>query len=170
MYRCLLALAVGLSGNAAVAQAVDTLGSADCRQALESMQKQEAAAVAARQAEGQSDGAYQRAPDAKLEALRRQAARACLGGRADSPPAPQRFAQPPIVVPPIAVARPALPPALPAGPAGPSLKQAAPPTVVIGCDPVACWTSDGSRLNRAGPNLLGPRGLCSVQGTLLHCP
>jgi hypothetical protein len=170
MYRGLFAITVTLCGGAAVAQAGATLESADCRQALESLRAQEAAVLAARQAGGQSDGRYQRSPDAKLEELRRHAARACLGGRADSPPPSQRFAQSPIVVPPIAFTRPSLPPARPIEPAGPSPKQVQPPTVITGCDPLGCWANDGSRLIRVGPDLLGPRGFCSVQGTLLHCP
>jgi hypothetical protein len=170
MYRCLFALSVALAGSAAVAQVVDTLKSADCHHALESLQAREAAVVAARQPDWQSDGRHQRAPDAQLETLRRDAARACLGGSGDAPPPSHRFAQPPIVVPPIAGARLAPPPPLPIGPVGPSPKQVEPPTVVMACDPGGCWASDGSRLNRVGPYLLGPRGLCSVQGTLLHCP
>jgi hypothetical protein len=170
MYRCLFVMIVALCGSAAVAQAVDTLQSNDCQQALEALRAQEAAVVAARRAGGQSDARYQRSPDPKLEELRRHAAHACLGGRADSPPPSQRFAQPPIAVPPIAVARPALPPARPTEPVGLSPKQAQPPTFITACDPLGCWANDGSRLIRVGPDLLGPRGFCSVQGTLLHCP
>ena len=45
-----------------------------------------------------------------------------------------------------------------------------PPLTVTGCDASGCWASDGTRLQQAGPQLLGPRGFCSVQGALLQCP
>jgi len=171
MQRCLFALAFALCGSAAAAQVVDTQESTDCRQALDPLQAQEAAVLAARQADEQSDGSYQRARDHQLEQLRRNAARACFAGRADSPPLAPRSAQRPTVVPPIAVVRPALPPALPTAPVAPSPMQVAPrPTVVVACDLSGCWANDGSRLMRVGPNLLGPRGFCSLQGTLLQCP
>ena len=33
------------------------------------------------------------------------------------------------------------------------------------------WASDGSRLQRAGPDtLLGPRGMCTTSGSVLLCP
>jgi hypothetical protein len=170
MLRCLFALTIALAASAAAAQASDTLESADCRQALESLQAQEAAVLAARRVGRPADDRYQLPLDSRLETLRRQAAHACLGGHADPPLPSQRLAQPPVVVPPVAISRPAPAPALPAGSLWPSLKQAEPPTVIQACDAAGCWASDGSRLNRVGPNLLGPRGMCSVQGTVLHCP
>jgi hypothetical protein len=44
------------------------------------------------------------------------------------------------------------------------------PYAITSCDAGGCWANDGSRLNRVGPNLWGPRGVCTVQGTLLQCP
>jgi len=44
------------------------------------------------------------------------------------------------------------------------------PTSVLSCDIGGCWANDGSRLNRVGPTLWGPRGACTVLGTLLQCP
>ncbi|WP_295638039.1 hypothetical protein [uncultured Methylibium sp.] len=44
------------------------------------------------------------------------------------------------------------------------------PLVVTGCDATGCWASDGSRLQRLGPDLVGPRGTCTVQGAVLACP
>lgn len=170
VYQCLSGLIVALVGSAAMAQAVDTLKSADCRRAVESVQAREAAVIAARGAASQSDDRYRRNIDPQLETLRRHAARICLGGNGDSLPLPQRSAQRPIVVPSIAISRPAPLPALPTGPKGPSPKRFEPPTVVMACDAVGCWASDGSHLMRVGPNLLGPRGLCSVQGSVLTCP
>jgi hypothetical protein len=79
----------------------------------------------------------------------------------------------PIAVPPSAVA---LPPAAsslpPRNDALPPIPANRPPPIVTGCDLLGCWTSDGTRLNRAGPQLLlGPRGFCSQAGpTALNCP
>jgi hypothetical protein len=42
--------------------------------------------------------------------------------------------------------------------------------MVTTCDIGGCWTSDGTRLQRAGPDLVGPRGVCTVQGALAFCP
>jgi hypothetical protein len=44
------------------------------------------------------------------------------------------------------------------------------PAVITACDPGGCWDSNGTRLNRAGPVLLGPTGACSVSGGFVHCP
>lgn len=163
------ALAAALFAGSATAQPVDSVASVGCREALAALQAQEAAVLAASPAAGRADPALQHQPPARLLALRREAARACLGGSGELPP-PQQVAQPPIVVAPIRVARPAAAPALPTGPVRPPPPPAAPPATITGCDTAGCWASDGSRLTRAGPNLQGPRGLCSVQGTLLVCP
>lgn len=177
MRGLLFALTVALAGGAAAAQAVDPprspddpLQSADCRQALESLQVQEAAALASPWANGPSDGRGQRAPDARLQASRRNAAAACLASRDDPPPAPQHLAQPPIVVAPITVARPTAPPALRIEPMTPLPKPVDRPRFTMSCDAAGCWADDGSRLNRVGPNLWGSRGVCTVVGTLLQCP
>lgn len=101
-----------------------------------------------------------------LAPLRQAAARECLGGRADL--APQRRAQPPVDVP-----RPAMPPATaPVPPAPPAAvpRPAPPPVVITTCDAGGCWASDGSRLQRFGTHLMGPRGVCTVQGVVLSCP
>lgn len=45
-----------------------------------------------------------------------------------------------------------------------------PPAGIAACDATGCWTSDGRRLQRTGPVLLGPRGFCTLNGTLLACP
>jgi hypothetical protein len=170
MVRCLYALTAALAASAVVAQEGDRLQSADCRKALDALQTQEEAAVAASpRSGGQTEGRERRTVHAGLEKARHHAAFACLGGRADSPPPSGRFAQPPMTVAPIRIA-PAPPPQSPAGPTSALLKKVEAPTLVTTCDSLSCWTSDGSRLQRVGPNLLGPRGLCIVQGPLLHCP
>ncbi len=158
----LFLLTVALAAGVASAAEGNPLESADCRKALDALQAQEAAAPA------QPEERERRAAPAALEAARRRAALACLGGRADAPPPPGRLAQPPVSVAPITVA-PAAPPPAPARPAVP-LPRPAPPTVVTACDSLGCWASDGTRLQRVGPNLFGPRGLCIVQGAVVNCP
>ena len=167
MHRHLLALTAALVASAAAAQEGDPLKSAECQHALEALQAQEAAA--AREMGQRGDAARQAAAQGRLETLRLRAAHVCLKGRADPPPAPQRFAQPPIGVPPVATP-PAVQPARPVAPMPPSPRME-PPLTVMGCDVTGCWAQGGSRLQRVGPNLLmGPHGVCSLQGTLLHCP
>ena len=104
----------------------------------------------------------------KVEALRQQATRACLGGTGEARrPAP--VAQAPIVVPPPVIeTEPAQPPLAPAPP--PPLPPR--PPVVTSCDPAGCWDSNGARLNRGvGDVLIGPRGgLCTTVGATVHCP
>lgn len=156
-------------GAAAPPLTADPLRSPACREALAALDAHERAvapAAAPRAA----------APDARLLALRRAAARACLGARDDAPP--PRGA---VVPPPGAFAAPGGPAAAPPGPAAPAARPSiepvrppapAAPQAVTSCDPQGCWTNDGQRLQRfgPGPDLLGPRGVCSRQGTLLHCP
>lgn len=169
MHLHLIVVAGALAANLALAQARETRPSADCELALESLRAREAAVLAARRAAEQPGDRYRLAPDTQLENLRRRAARACVGGLGDAPPS-GRLAQPPVDVAPIALPQPAPRRVLPAAPVAPPLKQTAPPVTITACDPTGCWASDGSRLPRMGTNLLGPRGLCSVQGTLLNCP
>jgi len=45
-----------------------------------------------------------------------------------------------------------------------------PLVTITGCDALGCWASDGTRLLKDGQNLIGPRGFCSRQGTVLICP
>jgi hypothetical protein len=162
------ALALAAAGGAGACQAADLLDSAGCRKALDALQVQETAAGA--DAMRQPDGAASRTALVRLTNLRQEAARACLGGTADAP-LPQRLAQDPVVVPRVIVT-PARPPTpTPTAPSMPAPKVVGPPVTVTACDATGCWASDGSHLLRAGPGgLLGPRGLCQVQGTVLRCP
>ncbi|MEO5671429.1 MAG: hypothetical protein ABIR26_12110 [Ramlibacter sp.] len=85
-------------------------------------------------------------------------------------PARSATVQPPIVVPPPVIDVPPRPAALPpvAMPLPPiSVTR---PTVITTCDTAGCWDSDGRRLNSHGPQLIGPRGPCFVQGALVNCP
>ena len=178
MHRLAAALIVALGLGAAAAQAGDPLQSAECRRALDALQAQEAAAAAELHASArfEADG-FRRVPDAKLAAARRHAALACLASRADDVPShspPEalqgRLAQPPIAVAPVGVAPPRQSSPRPIEPIPAPLRPPARPQFIVSCDAFGCWADDGSRLNRIGPNLAGPRGLCTVQGSVLSCP
>jgi hypothetical protein len=108
-------------------------------------------------------------PGDRVALAREKAASACLGGtdrqreRSGAPDPAQR-------VP---------PPAIGGGaPAPPALRGAAPqapleiprPATITTCDPGGCWDSEGRRLNQTGPLLMGPRGVCTVQGATVTCP
>lgn len=120
-----------------------------------------------------------------LTAVRRQAALRCLGlaipqdsvGPATlkpdraTPSAARihRVPPPPLAVEPIRL-RPT--PALaqvPAGPLGPPPGAPTPAAITL-CDATGCWDSTGVRHNQQGPVLVGPRGVCTLQGGLLNCP
>lgn len=158
-------LAGVLGGTAAVAQpqppAADPLKSPACGEATQALE-------AARAAAGTQG---QRAP--RVEQLRREAARICLGAGAvatDGKP-PSRVARQPDAVPAPAIAVPraaAAPPHAPSPMPGPV--QIARPQALSQCDAGGCWDANGTRLNRAGPNLIGPAGSCSVQGSFANCP
>jgi hypothetical protein len=111
-----------------------------------------------------------KARDERLLRARRQAAAVCLGrdsGSRERSGAPQ----PAQAVPSVALpsARPAPAPPLPAiAPAPPPV--AVPRAAITTCDPAGCWDSEGRRLNNMGPLLMGPRGLCTLQGGVLNCP
>lgn len=151
-----LALAAGTS----LAQGTDPLKSVECVRALDDLQAQEAAMLSARAAQGARPGA---AELATLGTHRKRVARECLG---KEEPALERMARPPV-----AVSQITLPPsAVPARPAALLPPVAIPPLrTVTQCDPSGCWTSDGLRLNRIGPLLVGPPGACTVQGGVLSC-
>lgn len=148
--------------------APDPMASAECLKARESLEAAYRAATDRR-----DDTAL------KLQAARRQAAVVCLGrsGRAAAreplrdAPAPQRT-PPAASVPPVT---PATPPAVP-GTRSPAPGQATPPvtiqrpTLITTCDEGGCWGTDGARYNRAGSQLVGPRGACSLQGNVVNCP
>ncbi|WP_157270830.1 hypothetical protein [Azohydromonas aeria] len=168
LYALLAAAAV-----AAQSQPRDALESAECRQALAALRLQEQAAVA--EAERGAGPVARDTLAQRLAPARQRAARACLQGRADAPPpAPGRFVTPPLTVPPVAMPAPLpAPPSvlpMPATPLPPALPRPAPPASITSCDALGCWASDGTRLQRAGPNLLGPRGFCSAPGGVLSCP
>lgn len=147
----------------------DPLDSAECRRALTALNAQEAALAATSTASAATEPRGRRHVDSPLAAARRQAATACLATRADLPVREVR--PPPIGVAPLAVA-----PAPPAAavvrgaPPAPKTRHADRPYAITSCDAGGCWANDGSRLNRVGPNLWGPHGICTVQGSLVQCP
>ena len=96
MRRCVFALIAALAAGSGVAQPGDPMKSKECRQALDALQEQENKATA----EG---GRQQPGSLKQLEPFRRDAARACLGGRGDPEPLSSRFAQPPNAVSPAPV-------------------------------------------------------------------
>jgi hypothetical protein len=166
MRRARLACSWLLAVPAAFAQDGDALHAAACRQALSMLQAREAAV-----ADAPAGTPAHQAALAQLQAAREHAARLCLQSRADRPALPGRLAQPPMAVPPPLAATPQLAP-LPPPPAGLPVPLPAPalPKSITSCDALGCWASDGTRLQRVGPNLLGPRGFCSAPGGVLQCP
>jgi hypothetical protein len=151
----LLLLLLLLAGSAA-AQPGDPLKSPECGEAREALDQARAAA--------EKDPGLA----SQVEPLRKRAARICLGVTDDAQPS-GRLAQPPQRVPAPIIAPSQRPPAFASPGLPPPLAIERPP-VITSCDPGGCWDSNGTRLNRAGPNLIGPSGLCTVQGALLSCP
>jgi hypothetical protein len=160
MIRAIVLLLAAIAGTCAWAQApaVDPLSSIECLAARDELDK------------ALSDRAPSREARAKrLAQARQRTAAVCLGrdsGTRERTGAPQ----PAQVVPPAAVTVPPRPPPMPtvAAPRPPvSTPRAA---AITTCDPAGCWDSEGRRLNNAGPLLMGPRGLCTMQGGLLNCP
>jgi hypothetical protein len=155
-------LSLATAAAPAFAQSGSPLDSPACRRALDTLDVRESAAA---QERGNA------AARAAVETARRQAASACLGVADSAASAPQRAAPAPVVVTPSA-AQPRLPaPARPATAPTPSPPRAtAPPVTLNACDATGCWASDGTRLLRAGPNLIGPRGICTTSGPFVQCP
>jgi hypothetical protein len=143
-----------------------------CRTALAALDDAEEAiaATAAASSASLSDQQRQHSVAARLQPLRKRVADACLGGLTTSPPPSQHS-----WVVPTAPARPVLAaPRLPTPPVPsvPSVVLPRPevPVTVTHCNAATCVASDGSTLTRVGPNLVGPRGSCTVQGSFLRCP
>ncbi|HEX6705564.1 MAG TPA: hypothetical protein VF169_12450 [Albitalea sp.] len=168
MHRCWIALIAAGVGVACRAQEPRSLQTDECRQALDALQARQAEVAAA--AERQDPAARREEIRKQSESARRQAARVCLGGRGDALPATNRLTEPYIAVPPGTAARPVPAPAPPAVPRVSMPQRVDPPPMVTACDAAGCWTSDGSRVQRAGPNLVEPRGICVREGLSLRCP
>ena len=151
MTRIVLALLLALL--AAAPLKADPLKSAACDAALTRL-----------------DAARSNAP-ALVEARRQEAARVCLGlaSQAAVPTRSNRWAQPPIAVPPPVIEPPARPPATAAVHSPPPPVRIERPPVLTSCDLTGCWTSEGTRLQRMGPGLMGPQGPCVAQAGLAFC-
>lgn len=110
-----------------------------------------------------------RAGGAGIDALRQQAAKVCLGQAEPTAPRANRWAQPPLAVPPPVIEPPApAAAAVPAKPVPPPLHIDRPPAIAT-CDANGCWTTDGRRLPQLGPNLIGPHGPCAIAGGFATC-
>jgi len=157
----------------APAATVDTTQSPACRQALAAVQAQESAALTAKSVKPPASAPAGPSPEALL-AMRERAARICLGPGTSGPPPSQRTQQTPISVAPVTPSRPPVTPQ-PITPSPTTTTPVVPtrtdPTLTVtGCDATGCWASDGTRLEKSGPNLIGPRGVCTMQGAVLRCP
>jgi hypothetical protein len=147
-------LLLAVAGCAAEAGAGDPLKSDACGRQLAALQA--ARAGPARVGE--------------VEAARRQAAEACLGGGGEVR-RPSPVAQPPLVVPPPTIEPPPVPPPVLAAPVPlPPPVRVERPAVITACDAGGCWDSSGTRLNRNGDVLIGPRGACVGSGVAVTCP
>ena len=165
--------------GAASAAPGDPLESDACRRALAELNSEEAAVAETSRASGGVSANDRRLVDARLAPARRQAARACLARHADpaSPSSPPLVRPSPVTAAPLGVA-PASGPTPISGATTASARAAPPappppadtPYGITSCDAGGCWANDGSRLNRIGPTLWGPRGVCTVQGSLVQCP
>ncbi|MEK8033335.1 hypothetical protein AACH06_21145 [Ideonella sp. DXS29W] len=161
-----------------------SMESAACRQALAEVKAQEAALLEARRRAAPQAGAPAAAsapvgqgssatpPAEALIGLRERAARLCLGPGTSGPARSQRTVQTPITVPsaspPRGLLTPTAPPPTTTEPVVPLRSE--PMVTIVGCDATGCWASDGTRLQRSGPQLIGPRGACTLQGAVLRCP
>ncbi|KQW42184.1 MULTISPECIES: hypothetical protein [unclassified Roseateles] len=168
-FNVLSLLVAGLLGMSASAEELPR--SPACRAALQALDQAEEAIAAAAAASAATtlDRERQRSVASRLQPLRQRVADACLGGLTTSPSPSQRSWTMP--APP---ARPSA--ALPRTPAVPlplppvHIPRPQAPVTVSNCNGATCIASDGSTLTRVGPNVVGPRGLCTVQGMFLHCP
>ncbi len=140
---------------------------------------------ACKEARDKFDAAFAAARDVKsgsgneaLNEARRAAAMACFGRVGGMPQRVQgakgalgsstglRAPYPAVAVPSTAAT---LKPAPSAATPQPPVQIQRPSTLTT-CDPGGCWSNDGTRLNRVGPELAGPRGACMVQGNVASCP
>ncbi len=167
---CLALLLLGAAAWSAAAFAEDLPGSSACREALQALDRAETAIVAARAASAASGAVGELQPSVaeRLLPWRQRVADVCLGGLTRSPPPSQHTRVPPS---PLRPDIPSLraPAPLPPVPTVPLPRFEAPVTV-SNCNAATCLGSDGSTLTRVGPNLVGPRGVCTLQGVFLHCP
>lgn len=177
--RWLLAL-LGCALAMPSAWAEDLPGTRACREALRQLDQAEEALMsdpATAASAASAGGDRQRIAAARLQPLRQRVADVCLGGQVTSAP-PSQHSWVPLAPAapgrlPSAPPRPpqvAMPPMPPMPPVSVPAPRVEPPVTVSHCNAATCLTSDGSTLVRVGPTLLGPRGVCTVQGVFVHCP
>jgi hypothetical protein len=155
----LLMLMAGARAEAAPPPATGSPKSAACASALDTLRAQEDRVIAA--ARERIDAARQR----MLQA-RRVAALACLGEAGEEALPPSSRIESPLA--PVPRNTPAERPPQPVAPTAVAAPRV--PRTLGACDANGCWTSDGVRLQRVGPQLLGPGGFCSTAGTAVQCP
>lgn len=163
MRRPLIVMTLALAAGTGLAQGADPLKSPECVQALDALGTQETAMLSSGRPHGARGGALELAT---LAPYRKRVARECLG---KEDPVMVRTPRPPVAVAPVTPSpsvAPARPGALP--PQSPPVRLP-PLRTVTQCDPSGCWTSDGTRLNRLGPLLVGPSGACTVLSCVLSC-
>ena len=161
MRKTIASLLLSAAATALAAQTgePDPLNSSECAAAREELQQTLDAPAANRQ--DRLD---------RLAQARQRAALRCLGsdsGRRERSGAP---ATPQLVPPATATQRPTSPTLPPVAPPPPPPLAPPRPAPITTCDLGGCWDSEGQRLNRMGPLLIGPRGTCTLQGGLLICP
>src|SRR5471030_698953 len=158
MRRPLNAMILALAAGTCFAQGTDPLKSPACVQALDALGAQEAAMLYSGRPQGARGGAGDLPA---LEPYRRRVARECLG---KEDPVLERTPRLAVAVAPVTPSPSVVPARQRAfAPRSPPV-QLSPLRTVTQCDPSGCWTSDGVRLNRLGPLLIGPSGACTVQG------
>ena len=148
--------------------AADALRSETCLAALGRLDAQEA-----RQASAPAGDGKPTRPSKALQLAQQAVAAACLGVAEGATAAP-RQAQPVPLPPRAPAAAPAVVPqlAVPSTAAPlPPIVVPPPPPFVTACDATGCWSSDGRRLDRVGPDTyFRDRQLCTARGGLLYCP
>lgn len=166
----------GLLAGPQAGLAQDLPASTACHTALKALADAEdalAASAAAASASAASE-TRQRAVTAQLFPLRQRVADACLGGMTTSPSPAQRTWVGSLPTRPAAPAMPTVPTVRMAPPAAPvvtvPLPRIEPPVTLQHCTGSTCLASDGSTFTRAGPNLVGPRGVCTVVAGAVRCP
>jgi hypothetical protein len=157
--RFVLALLIVAGASlAANAQPADRMDSPECRAARDQLEAT---------LDDPGLGREERAQ--RLAGVRKEVLTICLGAPSAHP---QRSGAPePVIAVPAPII--SLPPAHSNAPGAttPLPPVASPrPTVITTCDPGGCWDSAGHRINNLGPMLVGPRGLCTLQGGIANCP
>lgn len=169
MFRLPFVLAIAIAAVASSAERPDPTKSPECLCALDRLNAIEEEVAAARSSAPLKES-YNAKASTRLNATRKNASRICLGGSGDPPPLARPAALPTDLAPPLTTSPGLRPQASPSSVVVPNFKRVEQPVSVTSCDPGGCWASDGTRLQRVGPNLLGPQGFCTTQGALVHCP